>query len=84
VLGFFDFALECAALLPAGGDEIGDVVRQIAAVTPDEVMRNLTALNRQIAADPDQAAVHLGRLVDSLRDIHTYHDVKTSDGEPKG
>jgi FkbM family methyltransferase len=83
ILGFFDFALECAALLPIGGDESGDVIRRIAAVTPDDVMRNLGALNRQIAADPDHAAVHLGRLVDSLRDIHTYHDVVTPDGKPK-
>jgi FkbM family methyltransferase len=84
VLGFFDFALEAAALLPVGGEEIGTIVRQLAAVTPEEVTRGLAEMNRQIAADPIHAAVYLGRLVDSLRDIHTYHDVTNFIENSKG
>jgi FkbM family methyltransferase len=83
VLGFFDFALESAALLPVGGDEISTIVRQLAAISPDDVRQYLAEMNRQIASDPDHAAVYLGRLVDSLRDLHTYHDVMISPDKSK-
>ena len=83
VLGFFDFAIECAALLPIGSEEIGAIVHQVAAVTSDEVARSLAELNQRIAADPNHTAVYLGRLVDSLRDLHTYHDVVISPDKSK-
>jgi FkbM family methyltransferase len=77
LLGFFDFAMEACTLLPAGGKEAGDAIARLAAIAPGAVAGNLAALSQAVARNPDDAAVHLGRFVDALRDVHTYHEVKT-------
>ncbi len=84
LLGFFDLALEAAARLPAGGDDVGNAVRRLAAIAPADVSQDVAALSGKIAAHGDHAAVHLGRLVDSLRDFHTYHDTALPEDPPKG
>ena len=83
LLGFFDLALEAAARLPNGAD-VGDAIKRLAAIAPADVSRDVAKLNRQIAANTEHAAVHLGRLVDTLRDVHTYHDTVLPEDEPKG
>lgn len=77
LFGFFDFALEVASRLPDQGRNVAESIQSLAMVSADDVARDIAALNQRISANPERSAVYLGRLVDTLRDIHTYHEVKT-------
>lgn len=76
LLGFFDFALEVAARLPKADKDVVEAIRRLAAVAAEDVTSDVAELNGRITAHPELSAVYLGRLVDTLRDLHTYHDVK--------
>lgn len=76
VLGFFDFALEVASLIPGGAPDVSDAIRHLAAISPEAVANDVTALAKNVAAHPELSAVYVGKMLDNLRDIHTYHEVK--------
>lgn len=81
LLGYFDFSLELASLLPEQeGREIAAMVPDLAAVDAEadaEAVRALVAESR----DPERLHLLLTRLVDARRDDATVHDI---DDRPAG
>jgi len=83
LFGFFDFALEVAALQPSPAADADRAIRQLASVTSPDVLAELNDVNDRISKNPADANVRLGQLVDRLRDVHTYHDVMLPQDKPK-
>ena len=74
-LGYFDFGLELATLLPLA--EQAPIVALVERLAGVDAATDRTALDELNALRDDPAALHLalGRLVDRRRDFTTFHDI---------
>jgi hypothetical protein len=78
LLGYFDLALEWAALgdgLGAAAADLAGAVDRIAKVDPAESRAELAALIEAIDRDPQLGHVLVGKFVDRFRDLATFHDI---------
>lgn len=75
LLGYFDLALEWAALGDGAGADLADAVDRIAKVDPAESRAELAALIAAIDRDPQLGHVLVGKFVDRFRDLTTFHDI---------
>jgi hypothetical protein len=78
LLGYFDLALEWAALgdgLGAAAADLADAVDRIAKVDPADSRAELAALIEAIDRDPQLGHVLVGKFVDRFRDLTTFHDI---------
>lgn len=77
LLGLYDFSLELCDLPLWRGEERDIVTRaihQLAFVPAESVRETINRLSSLRDADASNALIAVGRLVDKLRDFHTYHE----------
>jgi len=78
LLGFFDLALEWAALAKAAGLDTEDLVASIdkmSAIGRQQPLTEVEALLAAIRRHPDLAHVLVSKFVDGRRDFATFHDI---------
>ena len=78
LLGFFDLALEWAALAKAAGLDTEDLVASIdkmSAIGRQQPLTEVEALLAAIRRHPDLAHVLVSKFVDGRRDFATFHEI---------
>ena len=81
LLGYYDFALELALETWASGEEakrIENLVRQWAALSPEQSYSDALALAEQVGDRPELANIEVGRFVDRRRQYSDCDDVSFS------
>jgi hypothetical protein len=78
LLGYFDLALEWAAIGDGDGgsaDDLTAAIDALSSINPQDAMAELTELGNAAKRSPALSHVVASKFVDQRRDLTTFHDI---------